>query len=190
MNQTTIHAFCEFLKSIGAYLLGHVDIGTRPSSGGQLKIFISWPFQSFHKFHIVGNFAKVCYVDDEWATPKILGFGEKFRWSPSGATWGHFGRFPFFHGASNMCTKFFSNPSGQVMYNHHHVLRRKKNPHPNWAAYVKDISSYIWATHGTASQKKQCQPIKKSYMLGVWGFNMLILTQMALYTSYWCVGWC
>ena len=27
--------------------------------------------------------------------------------------------------------------------------------------YVKDFGSYIWTTHGTTSQNKQCQPNKK-----------------------------
>ena len=61
---------------------------------------------------------------------------------------------------------FFPNLSSRVVHNHHLVLRGK--PHPNWALYVKDIlAPKILATHRTASQNKQCQPIKKSYMLGI-----------------------
>jgi hypothetical protein len=53
-------------------------------------------------------------------------------------------------------------------------FKDKKNPHPNWASYVKDTGSYIQATYATPSQIKQCQP-KKNPMktLGVWSFSML-----------------
>ena len=45
--------------------------------------------------------------------PKLSGFFEQI-WlkfvtlEVGGAIWVHFGRFPLFHGASNMCTNFFS----------------------------------------------------------------------------------
>ena len=38
-----------------------------------------------------------------------------------------------------------------------------------WKISALKFGSYIWATRGTASQNKQCQPNIKSYMLGVWG---------------------
>ena len=66
--------------------------------------------------------------------PKIWVFLEQI-WMKSvtlkvgGVTWGHFGRFPLFHGASNMCTRFFPNPSGQVVHNLHLVQMRKKPTH-------------------------------------------------------------
>ena len=133
------------LKSIGLYLLGQIDIWTWPSSKGQLEdnsnFYVSWPFQSCHKFFlkfhfmIVGNFAIICYVDVKWVTPKKSGVFWENRWRnhPLGwrATWGHFGRFPFLHGASNMCSNFifFPNPSSQAVHNHHLVLRKKKILH-------------------------------------------------------------
>ena len=66
-----------------------------------------------------------------------------------------------------------SNPSSQVVHNRHLVLKEEIETHPNWASYVKDIGSYIWATYGTASQNKQFQTNKKPDMLRVLGFYML-----------------
>ena len=71
-----------------------------------------------------------------------------------------FGRFSLFHGASNMCTNCFPNPSGQVVHKHHLGLRGKK-PHSNCASYVKDIGSYIQTTHGSTSQIKQMPTSQK-----------------------------
>ena len=65
-----------------------------------------------------------------------------------------------------------SNPYGEVVDNCHLVL--KERLHPNWASNVKDICSYNWTKHKTAFQNRQCQPNKKSYIHGVWGFYMFL----------------
>ena len=67
-----------------------------------------------------------------------------------------------FDEANNIYTHFVPRLAGSIMHNRHLVLRRKI-PHPNWASCVKDS----WATRGTVSQNKQCQPKKNSYMLRV-----------------------
>ena len=46
--------------------------------------------------------------------------------------------FYLFHGASNMCTKYFPNPSG-AQPSSCPKERKKKKLHPNWASYVKAI---------------------------------------------------
>jgi hypothetical protein len=106
--------------------------------------------------------------------------------SPSKFEWPHeviWGDFPFFHGARNMCTKFFPNLACWFVHNRHLVLKGKIKPticERYWLLnlalkfWLLNFGSYIWATHGTASQNKQCQPNKKSYMLGVCRFYMLI----------------
>ena len=73
-----------------------------------------------------------------------------------------FGRFPLFHGASKMCANCFPNPSGQVVNNHYLILRGKFYTPPKLGIVCDKIltpkfGSYIWATHGTTSQNKQCQ---------------------------------
>ena len=64
-----------------------------------------------------------------------------------GTTWGHFGRVPLFHEASNMRTHFFSpNPSGQVMHNCH-LVHEVEIPEPNWTSYVKANGFWFWVLH-------------------------------------------
>ena len=102
--------------------------------------------------------------------PKSWVFLSKFRWSLSPSKLeGHMrsslGGFPFFIEQATCTLVFFlPNPSGQVVHNHHLVLRGKKNTHSYWHHMWKITSpkfaSYIWAAHVTASQNKQYQPNK------------------------------
>jgi hypothetical protein len=103
-----------------------------------------------------------------------------------GATWGHFGRSPLFHGASNMCNKFFPNPSNQVLHYLHLVLRGN-NPtqigHHMWNILAPKFGSCIWATHENAPQNNKCQPNKK--VLHAWSMRFLyvILAHMVMGTT-------
>ena len=131
------------------HLLGQIRIWIGPSYRAQLekflKIFISWPFWSCHKFWKVGNFVITCYVEDKWATPTkfgVLGFLSKFRWSPSplkleGSHGVILGEFSFFMEQATCALIPHSppppNPSSQVVHNRHLVLRKKKT-HPNRAS--------------------------------------------------------
>ena len=51
----------------------------------------------------------------------------------------------------------------------------KQNLYPNWALYVKDIVSYIWATHGTASQNKQFTHLKRK-SIHAWSMRFFYVT--------------
>ena len=71
---------------------------------------------------------------------------------------------------------FFSlpNPTDQVVHRHHLVLRKTNPPKLDIICeryrplkLVHNFGSYIWATHGTSSQNKQCQTNNKLYKRGV-----------------------
>ena len=76
--------------------------------------------------------------------PKIWVFLSKFRRSPSPSKLERPHEvlpFYLFHGASNMCTKYFPNPSGAQPSScpKEKKKEKRKKLHPNWASYVKAI---------------------------------------------------
>jgi hypothetical protein len=66
------------------------------------------------------------------------------------ATWGHFGRFLIFHGASNMCTNVFQIHVVKLYTKLSHCPTRK-NPtqigHQMSKILAPKFGSYIWAAH-------------------------------------------
>jgi hypothetical protein len=62
------------------------------------------------------------------------------------ATWGCFGIFPFFHGASNMCANFFPSKFICSSCAQPSPWFKGKKPHPNPTSLVKDIGQCIFYT--------------------------------------------
>jgi hypothetical protein len=111
--------------------------------------------------------------------PKFCYLLSRFRWSlsPSKLEGPHeviLGDFPFFMVLTTCALIFFPNPPGQVVHNHHLVLR-ERNPiqdgHHMWNILALEFCSYISATHGTASKNKEHLPNKK--IMHVWGMRFL-----------------
>jgi hypothetical protein len=107
--------------------------------------------------------------------PKFGGFLSKFRWSPSPSKLEEqheviLGDFPLSWGKIHVHS-FFSN-SIQSSCAQPPACHMGEITHPNWAPYMKDIGSYIWATHGIASHNKQCKPHKK--ILRAWSMTFHI----------------
>ena len=164
-------------SQLDPHLLGYIDIWTRPSSRGQLEKPSNFLFhdQFYHatNFRILETLQQyVMRMINELLPRKIGVFFLAHLDEVRHPQRGHFGRFSLSHGASNMCTSFSPNLFCLLLHNHHLVLRGKNHTqigHHMW----KILAPTFWVTHGTASQKKQCQTNKNSYMLELWGFYML-----------------
>ena len=90
-----------------------------------------------------------------------------------GITWGLYGIFPLF----NMCTRFFLNPSGQVVHDYHLVLR-EKNPtqigHHMWVILAPNLAP-PFEQHMESPPKTSNANLTKflTCMLKIWGFYIL-----------------
>ena len=105
---------------------------------------------------------------------RIWVYLSKFRWSPSSSKWEGpheviLVRLPLFPWSKQQQTKYFPNPSGQVVHTRHLVFKQKILMH----------LSNIW----NHPHNKQCQPNKKIRHAWSMRFLYVILTHMVVGTT-------
>ena len=94
-----------------------------------------------------------------------------------------FERFSLFHGARNMCIYCVPNPSGQVVHNHHLVLRGGKIPIQSGHHMWKILAPTYRQLMGPRRKTSKCQPNKNIVHAQSMRFLYVYLAHMVVGTT-------
>ena len=129
--------------------------------------------------------------------PKNWVFLSTIKWSPSPSTLEGpheviLGDFAFAMEEATcplsfFCFCFFSSKSIMSSCAQPPPCPKEKNPHPDWASYVRDIGSYIWLLHSSNTWTRLPKQVIPTYQKIIHAWNMrflyVILTYMVVGTA-------